>query len=275
MTVDFAKAALEYAKIGWRTFPLAPGTKIPAIAAKDGGHGVKDATDYPDDLLAFAKRFPNANVGLACGVPSGIVVVDIDPRNGGDQSLAAYAAKGHILPPGPRARTGNGGLHYFFRHQVGITNSKGRLARGIDIKSTGGYVVAAPSEIGKSDSGPGGSYVWEVSPFNAPIPRLPIWVMSALMPAKRPAYGSGNERRNFDADALGTLSKFVSKSPVGERSNRLYWSSCRAAEGVLKHKISLRAAETELLREAVATGLTPNEALATIRSAFGMVMKTK
>ena len=114
-------------------------------------------------------------------------MVDVDPRNGGDASLAALAAKGRVLPPGPRQRTGNGGWHYFFKADPRIGGSKGRLGRGIDVKSTGGYIVVAPSWIRQSDNGPGGPYTWEVSPFDVAVPRMPIWLTTMLCPPPRPA----------------------------------------------------------------------------------------
>ena len=275
MRPDFRQAAYEYASIGWRVFPLAEGAKLPAIR---GGHGVKEASLLPEDIEAWAKRFPHANLGIACGPASGVIVVDIDPRHGGHVSLAKHASTGHVLPPGPLARTGNGGFHHFFKYQPGITNSKGgpRAPQGvgIDIKTTGGYVVGSPSQIAPSKDGPGGAYFWEVSPFTVALPRLPIW-LSTLLTRRAPDFVRDDSPRNFDNDSLGALQKFVSKAPNGNRNSSLYWSSCRAAEGVLKHRISMREAESALLREAVAIGLDQKEAIATIRSAFGMIMKGK
>lgn len=268
--VDFARSALEYAKIGWRTFPLAPGTKMPAIK---GGHGVKEATNYEDDLIAWGRKFPGANIGLACGAQSGIVVVDIDPRHNGHTVLAQYGARGQILPPGPRARTGNGGYHHFFRHQVGITNSKNRLGPGIDIKSTGGYVVAAPSWIAKTKDGDGGFYQWEVSPFEVAIPRLPVWLAVLLSPPKRPQMAANHSPGRIGSGSLGGLMRFVDRAADGTRNNSLYWAACRAAESVQRHEVSAQEAERDLLRHAVAVRLSEKEALATIRSAFQMIMQ--
>ena len=46
------------------------------------------------------------------------MVLDIDPRNGGDASIRALAAKGHPFPKSPRQRTGNGGFHLIYRCQA-------------------------------------------------------------------------------------------------------------------------------------------------------------
>ena len=110
--VDFTAGALPYAEqLGWKVLLLAPGSKLPFVSKEDGGNGVHDATSDPDQIRAWGKLCPNGNIGIACGEASGIVVVDVDPRNGGDVSIRALAAKGHPFPQAPRQRTGNGGFH--------------------------------------------------------------------------------------------------------------------------------------------------------------------
>src|SRR5215469_4668893 len=51
-------------------------------------HGCKDATQVAAQIRAWWRRWPNANVAIATGSRSGIVVVDVDPRHGGDQAFA-------------------------------------------------------------------------------------------------------------------------------------------------------------------------------------------
>src|SRR4051812_17578548 len=75
-------AALGYAKHGWKVLPCAPHSKQPATR-----HGFKDATSEKAQLVAWWSRRPNANVAIVTGKVSGIVVLDVDPRNGGNESL--------------------------------------------------------------------------------------------------------------------------------------------------------------------------------------------
>lgn len=269
--VDFKKAATAYAdRLGWAVFPLVPGKKTPAISKDIGGKGVKDATRYLDDIAIWAKRYPSANIGIACGVPSGIIVIDVDPRNGGPESLARLASRGSILPPCPRARTGNGGWHYIYRYQPGIINSKSKLGAGIDIKTTGGYIVAAPSWLAPSESGPGGEYRWEVSPLDVAVPRLPIWVSTllrrpeqALTPTPLSTYVQVS-----GADPVAHLIQFIQKSGRGDRNNRLYWSACRCAELIRSHKVGESATVNRLMQAALACGLDGKESIKTINSAL-------
>ena len=67
----------------------------------------------------------------------------------------------------------------------------------------GGYIVAAPSWIGPSKAGPGGTYRWEVSPFEVPVPRLPIWLITMLAPIKRPVAACFNDAGRGSSDVAG------------------------------------------------------------------------
>src|SRR5713226_1159337 len=90
-------AALDYARRGWFVFPVFEPT--------DGGrctcnrsdcdspakhprtrNGFKAATTDELQIRQWWGRWPQANVGIATGVNSDLVVIDIDPRNGGNES---------------------------------------------------------------------------------------------------------------------------------------------------------------------------------------------
>ena len=266
MKVDFVAGALPYAeRLGWKVLLLAPGSKLPFFSKEKGGNGVHDATSDPDQIRAWGKVCPAGNVGIACGEASGIVVLDIDPRNGGDVSIRALAAKGHPFPKAPRQRTGNGGFHLVYRHQAGITNSKRRLGPGLDVRSTGGYIVAAPSSIRPSKDGPGGQYAWELSPFEVPPPRMPIWMATMLNPPPRPAPAFVPDTSNGDVEPLA---RFVASSTQGQRNTRLHWAACRAGEMAARGLVSAQSAGRRLVAAAAAAGYVGAEVVRTINSGF-------
>src|SRR5205814_1251731 len=97
-------------------------------------------------IRAWWRRSPRAGVGVACG--SGLLVLDVDPRNGGNESLAALVKAHGALPNTVTARTGGGGQHQFFRvpvaFKVAASKSDPRL-KGLDLQGEGRYVVAPPS----------------------------------------------------------------------------------------------------------------------------------
>jgi hypothetical protein len=90
--------------------------------------------------------WPDANVAIATGMESGIFVLDIDPRHGGDKSLEMLENQYGSLPATLKSKTGNGGWHLFFRHPgTPIPNLISKIGSGLDIRGDGGYVVAPPS----------------------------------------------------------------------------------------------------------------------------------
>ena len=84
---------------------------------------------------------------MATGSASHISVLDIDPRHGGNKSLAALEQKHGELPSTRETLTGGGGRHLFFLTHTNqtIRNSAGELGPGIDVRGEGGYVVLPPS----------------------------------------------------------------------------------------------------------------------------------
>jgi replicative DNA helicase len=87
------------------------------------------------------------NIGLACGPqPNGlnIVVIDLDPKNGGFETWAAILADIGSMPETAWHGTPSGGRHYFFDSPVPIRNSR-RLGPGVDVRGEGGQVVLPPS----------------------------------------------------------------------------------------------------------------------------------
>ena len=89
--------ALAYAALGWPVLPIY-GIKEGKCACnksdcKSSGkhpmlvHGVKDATTESTVISQWFKRWPVANVGIVTGAISKLYVMDIDPKNGGNDSL--------------------------------------------------------------------------------------------------------------------------------------------------------------------------------------------
>lgn len=182
---DLLREALVYAARGWRVLPVhvavrtgaglvcscSKGAKCPPKHAGKHPrtmHGTKDATTDPATIRAWWALWPGANVGIATGAASGLVVLDIDPRNGGDDTFAELLETLGRLPPTVEALTGGGGRHLLFRHPGG--RIVGTPGAGVDVKADGGFIVAAPS-VHPS----GRDYAWEMSsdPADVPVASLP------------------------------------------------------------------------------------------------------
>jgi len=182
--------ALQYATRGWYVFPLHsidPETKNCTCKRPDCDrkakhprtkNGVDDATTDEQKIRDWFRRWPSANIGLSCG-PSGLVVVDVDPRNGGDETLCEIESKHGAMPATPIQLTGGGGQHYLFqRPESGGAKVRGtKIPGGIDIKADGGYIVVAPSNHES-----GRSYFWDGGhhPNDEPIAPCPDWLLAIL-----------------------------------------------------------------------------------------------
>ena len=207
-TIDFAKA---YANLKWQSFPCLPNDKKPLVKWADA------ATTEENMLIGWWDTTPAANIGIACGKRSGIVVIDIDVDHDGYESLAELIAIHGKLPDTPVSKTGSGGEHIFFKHPgIEIHNSAGKLGKGIDVRGDGGYVVAPPSRH------PNGNYYeWVVKP-SQPLADMPAWMIELLQERNvvtEPQPGTGHilsgernnaltkmagamRRKGFDEDAI-------------------------------------------------------------------------
>ena len=198
------RSALMYAaQYGWRVFPLhsidngaCTCGDAKCTGTKPGKHprtpkGCLDATTDTATIRGWWERWPDANIGIATG--GGLVVIDVDPRHGGDDGLVDLRRTLGELPDTVECLTGSGGRHIYVSVGEGVVvrNSAGTLAQGVDIRGEGGYVVAAPS-VHTS----GRSYAWEASsrPDEVEVAPMPATWLEAIV--KRPklrviAGGSG------------------------------------------------------------------------------------
>jgi hypothetical protein len=267
----FHEAANLYIALGWKVFPLAAATKVPAISKREGGQGFKDATDDPAIIADWAQRFPDANIAVATGKMSGITVIDVDKRNDGFATLSKLARERLMFPACPEEETGNGGRHLIYAHHPAIGSSKDRLGRGIDVKADGGYIVVAPSWIAKSDRGPGGPYKWLQKPTGQ-LPPLPHWFIERMRPKPRPVYRPRMTLEVADRALEGMCAKLANEHQ-GNRNHLLNWAAYHAADLVQQGKLGHDTVVDRLRAAALHAGLNPKEIEATIKSALDGAFK--
>lgn len=159
-TAPFSSAALQYAvELGWAVHPLERAGKHPITP-----NGLKDASSHPEVVGDWCDAHPHANIGVATGEVSGVVVLDVDGPEG-------FAALAHLrVPPTVCAETGRG-KHLYFQHpRTRIPNSAGRLGPQLDVRGDGGYIIAPPSvhPSGREYRWADGRSPWEIDP--APFP---------------------------------------------------------------------------------------------------------
>jgi putative DNA primase/helicase len=197
MTDAILTQALAFARRGLRVLPLHNPTDR---GCSCGNAGCTSVGKHPHGRLApkgchsavtdpaiIRRWFAGApyNLGLATGAPSGIVVIDIDPRHGGDESLAELEQRYGPIPPTWRFWTGGGGQHLLFSHPGGhVPLSAGAVGAGIDVRGDGGYIAAPPSRHAS-----GRRYAIDVDrhPDDVPLAAMPPWLAGLFVtPAERP-----------------------------------------------------------------------------------------
>lgn len=212
-------AAIWYAdRLGWPVLPLHTPMPVPSFSDCSCGHrtcssvgkhprtahGVHDATTDLEQIMEWWDEWPDANIGIATGVVSNLIVVDVDPRNGGDESFKELTARHGKPSMGLSAWTGGGGYHLFFKYKDQPVVY--RPAKGIEIKADGGYIVAAPSLHASGEY-----YRWRVAPHPDldSLTRAPSWCFGFY---NTPATGPGSNLTKLDP-------KRIVKS--GERNSEL------------------------------------------------------
>ena len=156
------RSALRYAERGWPIFPLWPRQGDKCACGDPGcknqgkhpiGHlapnGFKNATTDEKTITRWWQEYPDAGIGVPTGRQSGLIVIDVDAKNGKEGKLALKKLR--HLPPLPKTRaalTPSGGKHLYFKDPGGIRSSADKLGLGLDVRGDGGYVVLPPTHDG-------------------------------------------------------------------------------------------------------------------------------
>jgi hypothetical protein len=145
-------------------------------------NGVYSASTDESRIREWFRDVPDANLGVHA---DGLIVVDVDPRDGGDESWRALESEHGEVPPTWRVITGSKGEHIYFQCPSGVvvTNVAAKamtnppLGPGVDVRTTGGYLVAPPSRHIS-----GGVYDWSVDhhPQDVALAPAPEWLIARL-----------------------------------------------------------------------------------------------
>lgn len=223
------------------------------------------ATTDETQIHSWWGSWPEANVSIATGQRSGLFVIDIDPRDGGFESIDEYETLSAVgLPATLTASTGGGGRHLFYMLPEGVSiKSLVGWMPGVDIRADGGQVVAPPSPHVS-----GAFYTWSSGWDQGPAV-APDELVAALLRASGGGGGSGGSGGSgvggSGREALPDASTILDGVPEGRRNETLFRWACRlrrqlgddeAAVSVLVHEAGGRA------------GLGADELDTILRSAF-------
>jgi hypothetical protein len=256
-------AALCYAALGWPVVPLhtpqADGScscrwgaacdhagKHPRYHPHDLANGLYAATTDAQLIRRWWARWPTANIGIATGQRSGLLVVDLD------------GATDYPFPATAVVRTAHG-RHIYLRHPGYPVRNRIRLLHELDIRADRALVVAPPSRHVS-----GVRYRWQsfVQPA-AP----PAWLLAHLQPPPRgPSRPSTAARQPYAQAVLrGEVARLRSARP-GTRNTTLNWVAYRCGQFVGRGDLG-HGEVTQLLTEtALDLGLSAPEVAATLQS---------
>ncbi len=209
-------AALWYAEqMNWLIIPLhtpdadgvcscSAGPRCKSAGKHPRVEHLKDASRDLGQIKDWWREWPDANVGIAVGEESGVIVIDVDPRNGGRETLKELIEDFGPVPNVLTAKTGGGGRHFYCAYSEEPTVYK--PGKGIEIKAKG-LVVAAPSHHES-----GAAYQWVKKPNPATtLPELPQWCL--------------DESSSVDSEGKARRKSRTPKAPVvlysGERDDML------------------------------------------------------
>src|SRR6266567_5061348 len=264
-TLALNEAALLYAQNGWPVFPLAG--KVPYAYLLPGvkSHGHKDATTDPGTLHTWWSEHPKANIGLPTGAVSGVLVVDMDVPEG-HFNLPKLQNTYAPFPQTRRARTANGGLHYYFQYPQDGKRYPGAVGLsgliGIDVRAEGNYVVLPPSRLyGRK------YYQWAKPEQDAA--EAPDWLLSLLTQAEEQRHGA-QQGWSF-ASGLGEkwFGEALDKAREGNRNTVGFWlARMLRNDGVSKEQTTriILAYANRVPQEH--SPYTSKEAMASVESAY-------
>lgn len=142
------------------------------------------ASTDPEQIRAWARKWPGCNWGGIGGKRAGRIVIETDPRAGGDDGLYELERRYGPLPETRSYRSGSGGPHLVFAYPAAadyIGNSAGALAGGVDVRGDGGMGIL-PGSLHKS----GNRYalVDDLPLADLPAPWLAAMVSGTPEPSK-------------------------------------------------------------------------------------------
>lgn len=271
--------ALWYAGKGWKILPVhgvvngkctcgqthLDGKEVGKHPAIKGWQN--EATSDKDKISEWWGNNPNYNIGVYAK-ESGFLVIDIDPRNGGDDSFLKLEERASgSLPPTVEAITGvwskDGkparGRHLIYKcnpNEKFIGNFKKAGLDGIDVKHNG-YVLIAPSRHFS-----GVNYTWKPghAPWEIEIADAPEELLAVLRASTPRSGGSGSSSyykegvwETFTDLELGgkrvDIDKIMEEGiDEGNRAVGIYELACALANRMGTDPVQRRAIESLMIR---------------------------
>lgn len=279
--------AVSYAEAGVKVFPCRAADEVTDDYDPETGEiivlkaksplisgGFKGATTNIPLVKRMWPRFPGAMVGIPTGEQLGAWVLDVDVHKDDDGNVIngfeTIAILEDIHGPLPRtavARTAGGGEHHYFEYVPGVRN-RGRLGAGLDVRGSGGYVIAPGSKTAD-----GREYLWVDfdGPGLPPLPKAPDWLLELVLP-KPVAHTTGDysytagENEVYVERAVEAELRELAGAAQGGRGEAVNRSAFNLGTLVGAGALSRAEAEAGLFDAAYANGVVAKDGEKEIRA---------
>jgi hypothetical protein len=231
-TNERCELAVSYAMRGWRVFPL--NGKVPAIpSSQPGGRGCLDATTDVVLIRSWWASYPSANVGIATGPESGLLVIDQDGPEARRAWLELSNRLGAIDTATATTGRADGGIHvylswprgeYIKSHGQGGWTERVLGSRKMEVIGDGRYVVAPGSIHPETHR----RYAWLTE--HDGVAEMPEWLLERLID-RTPVKAAAPVRPKLENDADAQRKRYVgnlnaafdrvARLPRGERNSEL------------------------------------------------------
>lgn len=238
------RTALSLASRGIPVFPCKP-DKSPYTT-----NGFYGASIEPGVIEDWLKRWPDALLGVPTGKPSGLAVLDLDITKH-KEAREWLAANKSRLPDTRRHRTRSGGWHLLFKDREGLRCSAGKIALGVDIRATGGFVIWWPAHLG-------GVYSSHIAPF-------PDWLVPPPPPEVTLPPAGVIRSGNYGRAALEAEVRQLAGVPSGGRNHALNRAAFRLFQLVGAGRLDRGEVESHLIDACQCNGLIKDDGLASVR----------
>jgi Bifunctional DNA primase/polymerase, N-terminal len=271
--------ALDLASAGFHVFPCRSDNKRPSI---------REWRDNSSTDLQQIEAWWRVRASHLVGIDlhkAGLLVVDGDRHpdedgvihhDGVDSLRELFRGHGTSAARYPITRTPSGGIHIYCKSPPGFGNRRGDLPEGIDVRGSGGYVIApgcvlpdgreyAPAE-GRPDL---------ISAFRADaIPSPPEWLAAMIKRADRPpgpapviSLQRGRRFECYAASALDRMARELSaKRPETGRNEALNLIAWKMATMIARGWIGQAEVERVLHQAAVACNLVKDDGARSVRA---------
>lgn len=207
----------------------------------------QDASNEPSKLGQWGQV--TKEFGIVTG--QGFIAIDVDVKGNG---FANLAAKGIELPTTLKQTTQSGGAHYFYKTNKQIKNSVSKIAKGVDVRSTGGQVKI---------------YDWSIIHKYNEITELPKQIEDILLKDNTESKKQIPVRYLNPEIELDNILQDLIETPEGERNATLFVKACEVKSKLVNNgQLNQDHAYEKVFNTAIAMGLKASEAKATINSGF-------